>query len=142
VYWLFDKWREIKRHDSDAGKNPVGHALSVLVPLYSLFRVYGHTRTIERLVRSSGGQTSLQPATALIAWMIACALLQVSNQPNLGWLLIVATALAGGMVAWAQAALNLAWRLQPEGVQPRPIHPREWVVMIVGGILTAASVFR
>ena len=141
VYWFFETWREIKRQDGDARKNPTGHALSTMIPVYGLYRVYLHMRTIVQLVRSSGGHTTLQPGNVVIALMIASVFLGCSGLPHLGWLLIVGTAIVGGIVAWAQVALNQAWRLQPEGARVRPMHRGEWVAMVVGGTLTAVAVF-
>ena len=138
-YWLFETWREIKRHDGDEGKNPLGHTLAMLVPVYNLFRIHAHMRTIRELVQSSGGRTTLSAGTAVLVWMMAGVLLRLSDQPHLGWLFLVSAVIQGGLVAWAQAALNQAWYLNDPRAPIRRTHPGTWVVLAVGAVLTIVA---
>jgi hypothetical protein len=137
VYWFFDTWREIKRHDGDEGKRPVGHALAMLVPVYGLFRLHAHMRTIAGLVRASGGVTSLSPGTAVVVGIVVNGLYSTGSPGKLGLALnLLALVLQGGLLAWAQAALNQAWHLHDPQARVRPTHPATWVALGVGAIVS------
>jgi hypothetical protein len=139
LYWLFDTWRQIKRHDDDAGKTPVGHVLAMFVPFYNLFRVHAHMRTIVELVHSGGGQTSLSAGTVVFLWIAAGIVMRVSDEPGYGLLLFLATALYGAIVAWGQAALNHAWYLNGPQARARRTHPIHWIVLGLGAILSTLA---
>jgi hypothetical protein len=138
-YWLFETWREIKHDDGDAGKRPVGHALAVLVPVYGLFRMHAHMRTIRQRVQSYGGQTSLSAGTAVVVWIAVNVLAQAADRPSLGLLFFVAALHEAGLVAWGQAALNQAWFLKDPHARVQPTHPVKWVVLGLGGLATALA---
>src|SRR5215207_11023344 len=44
--WFAQTWSELKRVVRDPGMSPVWHGLSLAVPIYNLFRVHAHFRTI------------------------------------------------------------------------------------------------
>jgi hypothetical protein len=138
-YWFWKSWREIKQYDGDAGKRPVWHTLALAVPIYGLYRMHAHMRTIAALVRGAGGETSLSPGTAVAVWVVVHTLFRASDQPGLGWLYVVGLLLEGGLVAWAQAALNRAWCLQDPQARVRPNHPGNWLVLGVGAVLSALA---
>jgi len=138
-YWLFDTWRQIKRRDGDEGKDPLGHTLAMLVPIYGLFRLHAHMRTIVELVRSPGGRTTLSPGTCVFLWILAGGLGGVSNQPRFAAMFIVGGLVAGALVAWGQAALNQAWSLNDPQTRVRPTHPATWVVLGIGIIVTGLA---
>jgi hypothetical protein len=140
-YWLFNTWRQIKRDDGDAGKNPVGHTVAMLVPIYGLFRLHAHMRTIVELVRSFGGHTTLSPGTCVVLWILAFGLGRASNQPRLGLLFLVGALLEGALVAWGQAAINQAWSLKDPHAHVRPTHPCNWILLGIGVIVTALAIF-
>jgi hypothetical protein len=136
-YWFFDTWREIKRHDGDEAKRPVGHALAMLVPVYGLFRLHAHMRTVAGLVRASGGVTSLSPGTAVVVGIVVNVLCSTGSHGKLGLALnLIALLLQGGLVAWAQAALNQAWYLHDPQARVRPTHPGHWVALGIGAIVS------
>jgi hypothetical protein len=136
AYWLCDSWRQIRDHDGDTGKHPVAHTLAMVVPIYNLFRMHAHMRTIVELVRSFGGRTSLSPGTAVIVWIVSGALLRLSNRPHLDLLYVPSLMLEGALVAWGQAALNQAWSLKWPQVRVRPTHAGYWVAFGVGAVLS------
>jgi hypothetical protein len=138
-YWLFNTWRQIKRYDGDEGKRPLGHTLAMLVPIYGLFRMHAHMRTIVELVRSFGGHTTLSPGTCVVLWIVVLGLTRESSQPKLGLLFLVYALIAGALVAWGQAALNQAWSLNDPEARVRPTHPFTWVILGIGVIATALA---
>jgi hypothetical protein len=138
-YWLCQTWREIKLEDGDTGKRPFWHALAMFVPIYNLFRMHAHMRTIVELVQSYGGRTSLSPRTAVVVWMVVGALINVSDRPGLGFLCFVGLAIEGALVAWGQAALNQAWYRRDPQAPIRRTHPGYWVTLGVGVVLTLSA---
>jgi hypothetical protein len=135
-WWVFDSWQELKRQDGDEGKRPFWHTLSLVVPVYGLFRLHDHMRTIARLVRTSGGDTSLSAGTAVVLWVIVNMLMRASGAPGQWWIYVLALLVNGGMVAWAQAALNRACYLQDPQARVRPTHPGKWVALGIGAIVS------
>jgi hypothetical protein len=109
-YWFFDTWRQIKRHDHDEGKSPIGHTLALFVPLYNLTRMHAHMRTIVEVVQSLGGETNLSPGWCVFLWIVTNALIRGSDKPGYAAAYFFAVLIAGAMAAWAQVSLNRAWR--------------------------------
>ena len=54
-YWFWATWRELKEEINDDGMRPLGHLLSLLVPVYQLFRIYDHFRQIRGLAGYRAG---------------------------------------------------------------------------------------
>ena len=140
AYWLCDSWRQIKDHDGDTGKHPVAHTVAMVVPIYNLFRMHAHMRTIVELVHSFGGRTSLSPGTAVILWIVSGALLRLSNRPHMDLLYVPSLMLEGALVAGGQAALNQAWSLKSPQARVRPTHPGYWVALGIGAILSLFAI--
>jgi hypothetical protein len=140
-YWLFATWRQIKREDGDQGKHPFWHTLAMLVPIYGLFRFHAHMRAIRDLAREAGVRTGLSPALALLGWIVLNVVERIGGRGPVGNWVIVASALAEGLLfAWAQAALNSAWRALPGGAPPAQVHPLQWLLLLVGGVLSVAAI--
>jgi hypothetical protein len=139
-WWVYGSWQEIKRQDGDEGKSPFWHTLAMVAPIYGLFRLHDHMRTIARLVRTSGSDTSLSPGTAVVLWVIVHGLMWASDDAGLWWLYVVALIIDGGMVAWAQAALNRACYLHDPQRRVRPTHPGNWIVLGIGAIVSLLAV--
>jgi len=82
-YWFWATWRELKQETSDEGMKPLGHVLSLFVPIYQLFRIHAHFRTIRNLVVERSGTQSLglllwSPGIALILVLIGSFLIRLS----------------------------------------------------------------
>jgi hypothetical protein len=140
-YWLFASWRQLKQEDDDPTMHPFWHTLAMLVPIYGLFRFHAHMRAIRDLARRAGAATNLSPGLALLIWIALNVVERLGGRGELGNWVIVASACGEGVLfAWAQAALNRAWRLLPGGAPPPHAHPLQWVVLVVGGLLSAVAV--
>jgi len=82
-YWFWATWRELKQETGDEGMKPLGHVLSLFVPIYQLFRIHAHFRTIRNLVVERSGTQSLglllwSPGIALILVLIGSFLIRLS----------------------------------------------------------------
>jgi hypothetical protein len=82
-YWFWATWRELKHETGDRGMKPIGHMLSLFVPIYQLFRIYAHFRKIRDLVveRSEGQGVafpSLSPGAALVFALVGSFLIRLS----------------------------------------------------------------
>jgi hypothetical protein len=139
-YWLFSTWKQLKQEQDDPAKHPFWHTLAMLVPIYGLFRFHAHMRAIRDLTRAAGASTNLSPGLALVLWVVLNVVERLGGHGDLGNWVIVASACGEALVfAWAQAALNSAWRALPGGALPARIHPLQWVVLVIGGLLSALA---
>ena len=59
-YWLYITWKQYQEHTGDA-VYPVWHALTRLVPVYGLFRIYAHMRAFRYLMDSANIPSSILP---------------------------------------------------------------------------------
>ena len=64
-YWFYLTWKHYRDH-THAEAFPVWHALTLLVPIYGLFRTHAHMRTYKDLMLAAG-----LPSTISIGWAVA-----------------------------------------------------------------------
>lgn len=74
-YWFYLTWRQYRVH-SGTEAYPVWHALTLLIPIYSWFRVHAHVRAINDMVHKRNIYPALSP-------LLAVAL--IATQQALGW---------------------------------------------------------
>ncbi len=141
--WIFVSWRQIKQEGGDDTKHPFWHTLAMLVPIYGLFRFYAHMRAIRQLARLAGARTNLLPAAALLLWIVCNVLARLGGRGTLGnWLIVAAAFGEGVLFAWAQTALNRAWLALPGGALPVRTPPIDWLLLVVGGLLSLGALLR
>jgi hypothetical protein len=115
-YWTFLTWKQLAR--ATGGQHyPVWHALTLLVPFYSLFRLHRHVSVINEVSRKAG----LVPG--FVAWVFVMLYI-VSNILDLSYILastgdhvttlmvvfdVAGIAVLGAAVLWAQSNLNNFW---------------------------------
>jgi len=69
VYWYYLTWKQFRDH-TNAMVYPVWHALSLLVPIYGLFRFYAHFRSFNELMVRQGLPNAIQAGGALLLFVI------------------------------------------------------------------------
>lgn len=158
-YWLYLTWRQYRDH-SKTEAYPIWHALTLLVPVYGLFRVHTHIRSFRELMVSANVPTTLSAGWSVVLVMVSSGLewaaLQVSG--GFGALLVeeavapaaartatllevVSILLVAGLLLHIQSNLNRYWD-SLGGQQPsRPgIAPGEVAFILLGVLLWLSTV--
>jgi hypothetical protein len=133
-------WAEMKRARADPSMNPLGHFFAQFVPVYDFFRFHAHVRTLDEMLESAGSphRVSAGPATVIYIVISAFAVF-AGSQLTADWLIFPSYAAYGAFGAWRQRALNAYYDHISQGTIPERVHPSEWVVMILGGLLLALA---
>lgn len=76
-YWMYLTWRHYREH---SGENayPVCHALTLLAPVYQVFRLHAHFRVYRELMDEWGVPSTLNPALAAALLVAVIALYVVA----------------------------------------------------------------
>jgi hypothetical protein len=138
-WWTGATWAEMKRELDDSNMHPVWHGLSLLVPIYGLFRIHAHFRVLNEMLDREGVGARVQPPYAVILLMFAGSAGNTSARlegPASLVLSLVSTALVAGLLVYGQAALNGYWAAVAKEQVVQRVHWGEWVTLICGGILT------
>lgn len=130
-YWMYLTWRHYRDY---SGENayPICHALTLLAPVYQIFRLHAHFRVYRELMDEWGVPSTLNPALAAALLVAAIALYVVAVRlvadllapaPEVAATLptmperigfFAASAARVGIVAWllwqAQGNLNRYWQ--------------------------------
>lgn len=123
-WWLYITWKHYRDHRNETAF-PIWHALTLMVPVYNLFRVHAHFRTYRELMEQRQLVTSLSPIKAVIV-IIICFLVTIreffydeaSDVFAVGMLITFAISvfLVTWLLAVAQANINRYWQsVAPEG---------------------------
>ena len=143
LYWAFFTWGQLKR---ETGGNffPPWHALSLLVPIYGLFRMHHHTRVIKELCEGGGVPTNLSPALVVVMLLLGGILdfiVALAASRGLAMMLsVISLVLAVTILVWAQSALNAYWsKSRGEDVREARFSIIEWIVGLLG-ILSWSSI--
>lgn len=135
LVWFGVSWAELKRLARNQGMSPVGHALSLLIPILGLYRVHAHFRMLDALCASRGLAAGIRPVAAVAAMaavtVFALAGLVGVTTGILGW---VATGITAVVVAFGQRGLNRLWSSEFGSEAKLRISTAEWVVLVVWGI--------
>ena len=118
-YWFYITWKQYKEH-SGLEVHPVWHALTLLVPIYGLFRTHAHMRTYRELMVRSGMTSTINPGLAVGAVLVSILLdnvslltgTQISSQ-SLALTYLVLSIISVGIISWLlitiQNELNRYW---------------------------------
>ncbi|MBM2809533.1 MAG: hypothetical protein HW416_292 [Chloroflexi bacterium] len=160
LVWLAATWSEMKRELDDPDMHPWWHALSFLIPIYGLFRLHAHYRTIQELLLQRGAASPVSGRGAVLG-MIGADLLLLAGTANL--LLLAGTkvegpvgtvdvlggmgfvaVLVGGMgfvavFVYGQVGLNRYWSARSTQTVPVLIHPSEWTMLLAGGVICISA---
>lgn len=69
IYWFYLTWKQYREH-TRAEAYPVWHALTLFVPIYSLFRTHAHVRAFKELMLNAGLSTNLSVGSAVLLMFI------------------------------------------------------------------------
>lgn len=73
-YWFYLTWKQYRDH-THAEAYPVWHALTLFVPIYSLFRTHAHVSSFKELMLNTGRSTNLSVGGAVLLmfvnWVLA-----------------------------------------------------------------------
>ena len=111
-YWLYLTWKQMDS-ETDNRHYPVWHALSLLVPIYGLFRMYDHLKTIKTLAAKNEIETDFSPTLPLLL-MFLYLILGYTASKTTGDLsliiLIISLALVTTAILLTQPTLNAYWQ--------------------------------
>ena len=150
-YWFYLTWKQYRDH-TGASVFPVWHALTLFVPVYSLFRTHAHARTFRDMMQRSDVPTSINPGAAvalvLVSWGLGLVNLElagglfgtvdltVGDAVTMIILDLIGISLGIAMMLHIQSNLNEYWRSRAsEAVTIAPIRPAETIVIIIGALL-------
>ena len=144
-YWFYLTWKHYRDH-TGAETYPVWHALTLLVPIYGLFRTHAHMRAFRDLLTGRLMPTTINPWGAVL--MVLAGGLPGALEFAQPWagsptretalMGLTATALTTAFVCWilgfVQAEINSYWRVAFAAGRPGParIGVGEVVITAVG----------
>jgi hypothetical protein len=146
LVWFGISWAEMKRALRNDRMQPFWHAFSLIVPIYSLFQIYAHYRTLDNLALQAGSTTRLNPWMALGALFVSGALTGFGSSiaaasPEAAPVGAVASLAGLALALWVpghgQAALNAIWRARADREVPSRISGGEIATLLVCVILWA-----
>ena len=158
-YWFYLTWKEYRDH-TGAEAYPVWHALTLLVPIYGLFRTHAHMRSLRKLMVQANISCSIRPGLAVLVIIVSSVLESISAQIAVGFgsttitqgvatlsavLDITAITMILGLLLQVQKNLNGYWEsLTDTRVASERIGWGEPVLGIIGAFTwmnTLASIF-
>ena len=80
-YWFYLTWKHYRDSNYDEAY-PVWHALTLLVPIYGLFRTHAHMRTYKELMTWKGMVTTVSPGWAVAAMLATNILSFFAGYPD------------------------------------------------------------
>ena len=112
LYWLYLTWKHLQSETGDV-HYPVWHALTFLVPVYGLFRIYKHVAVIQAVSQRAGVEALLSPVLAVTMVALYWPLGMLSaNSESIGTSVVlglIGLALITTVVVRAQTTLNNYW---------------------------------
>ena len=139
VYWFYLTWKQLATETNER-HYPVWHALTLLVPLYSLYRMHEHARVIRELAAHKSITSTVAPGLAVVLLGLSAALdwssFRVTDYATLIVLSIVTTLLTTTLIVTAQGGLNRYWeRVWPDTLTDARVGVGEVVLVGVGLII-------
>lgn len=148
-WWMYLTCRHARDHARN-GSHPTARALTQLIPIYRIFRLYAHINEYKRLADKSGTPTTLSPlAMACVGiYLELCVpvttIMAMSGMTALPLILNLAMIpLAAGSLAWAQGNMNAYWThfVGGNAAKKAQITPWEAVYCVGFAALTLLSLF-
>jgi len=68
-YWFYLTWKQYRDH-TQAEAYPIWHALTLFVPIYSLFRTYAHVRSFKELMLKEGHTSNLSTGGTVLLMFV------------------------------------------------------------------------
>ena len=146
-FWLWMSWRELKRIRDDTSMHPFWHAFAIFfVPLYGLFRLHAHFRTIDELLKAGSVPVRAGAGLLTLVFFLLLTILYGGLVLGLGAADTNATAslaplsilVVGGayayMVGTGQDALNAYYRSMSGVDVPERGHALEYLFIVLFGL--------
>ena len=86
-YWLYLTWKQYRDHTGGEAY-PVWHVLTLLVPIYGLFRTHAHMRSFRELMVRANMSCSIKAGLAVLVVIVNSVLEYISFQITGGFKLI------------------------------------------------------
>ena len=136
IYWMYLTWEQL---DSQTENNhyPIWHALTFLVPVYNLFRIYNHMQTIQRLALESGMETNFSPKLPLtlviLNFILTITSYGLTTPATIIAIEIIQITLIITALILAQNTLNNYWITISRGVnvQQTPFTSKEFAFIVI-----------
>ena len=143
-YWFYLTWKQLAG-ETRGDHRPVWHALTLFVPVYSLFRMHRHVRIIEELLAGKSLPTSLSAGTAVVLLIVANVLswtqLGISNWAGGVVISVLGTIITTALITLTQEGLNKYWEsVKGSDLTDARIGVGE-VVFVVLGLVAWVGVF-
>ena len=121
-WWFYISWKQYRDHSGE-NAHPIWHALTLLVPIYSVFRIHAHMRTYKELMTERQVTSSIRPGLgAAVAFLIVSHVLGIIgilgifsgeiSKTLVIWLLlesIIVTAITTWLLTSVQVNVNRYW---------------------------------
>jgi hypothetical protein len=145
LYWSYLTWKQLASEATEK-HYPVWHAITLLVPIYGLFRMHRHVTVIQGLAANAGLATSLSPVVAVVLWIVSNVLswssLKITEPVALIAVGLLTTALTTALIVMAQEGLNGYWgKVKGASLQDTPIGVGEVIFVLLGLALWSALLF-
>jgi hypothetical protein len=137
LFWSYFTWRQLQPVTGDR-HFPVWHALTLFVPIYSIFRLHRHFSIInDEAVKA--GTSSIGPGAAVtlvvLANVLAFASVGITDVAAGLVVTVISTGLITTALYFAQDALNQVWRARNRAAEERrSAHGAEIVVTAFGAL--------
>ena len=138
IYWLYVTWKQLQSETKDI-HYPLWHALTLLVPIYGLFRLYRHMDVISGLA-SRAGLPTFNPGMAVV--LIGLNMLMgfsSTGTVDLLWVLVlklISLSLVATNIVWGQKALNAYWHhVRGLNVGYLPVGRIEAILAVIGAVI-------
>jgi hypothetical protein len=144
LFWSYYTWKQLQLETGER-HYPVWHALTLFVPVYSLFRLHRHFSIINDLAVKAN-TSSLGPVAGvtlvLLSSVLAYVSIGVSDTAAKIVLLVISTASITTAVYFAQEGLNSVWRRRnPYGISTQRLHWAEITVSALGLLTWIGALF-
>ena len=83
-YWFYITWQQYRDHTGNR-VFPMWHTLSLIIPIYELFRTHAHMRSFKELMLNAGVSCSIAVGWAVVLVMVSTLLDNVSLRVNGGF---------------------------------------------------------
>jgi hypothetical protein len=144
IVWAGRSWSTMKRERGDSEMRPVWHALSLVVPLYMVFRVHAHFRTLNELLSGIGARERANLAVAVGAFagfpltFIATGTFRTGLRD--GSILLIAALCAGVVAGYGQHYLNAYLSSRSGSALVSRVDAPQWIALVVFAVLMASYV--
>ena len=131
IVWAGRSWSTMKRERGDPEMRPLWHALSLVVPLYMIFRVHAHFRTLNELLARTGARERANLAIAVGAFagfpltFIATGAFRTGLRD--GSVLLIAAVCAAVVAGYGQHHLNAYLRSRTGATLVARVGSLQWI---------------